>query len=403
MWRADNTRPIAPSISGRANRRLVRATTCGDLPQPTLARATRVSARAANDRGRAFGYFRAREEAMRRLVPFALSLAACVSPPDGAATEQALSVCPAAATVAGVDTSSWQGAIDWTAVAQSGRAFAIARVSDGLTYPDAQFATDWPAIRSAGMIRGAYQFFRASQDPIAQADLLAAAIGGPLGDGDLPAILDLETSDGEPASVVIARAQAWLDRAQARTGKTPMVYTAAFMSSVIGSSFARYPLWVANYGVSCPRLPDGWSAWRIWQSGDSGRVPGISGGVDVDVFDGTLDELRAFAGASWSCSASAYGGAQYWTCSGGALHECVGGAPVERACDYSCVARAVGQDDLCVNAAPGWSCASSAYSGAQYWTCSGGSLYRCAGVTPETIACPNGCVSHPLGSDDTCR
>jgi lysozyme len=338
---------------------------------------------------------------MRELV--SVILAGCATSPD-TATEEALSVCAAGATVSGIDTSSWQGPIDWSAVKQSGRAFAIARVSDGLKYPDAQFATDWPAMKRAGLIRGAYQFFRASQDPIAQADALAAALGAALADGDLPAILDLETADGEPAGVVVARAQAWLDRVQARTGKTPIVYTAAFMSSLIGTSFARYPLWVANYGVTCPRLPDGWTSWRIWQSGDSGSVPGVSGGVDVDLFEGTLDELRAFAGASWSCSASNYGGAQYWTCAGGALHECsTSGAAIERACDRGCIARSAGQDDLCISSTSNWSCASSAFNGAQYWTCANGALYRCGGGAPETIACPNGCVAHPLGSDDTCR
>jgi lysozyme len=338
-----------------------------------------------------------------------LTLAACAQPlPDDAAQSGALSVCPAAATVAGVDTSSWQGAIDWAAVKSSGRAFAIARVSDGLDFPDARFAADWPAIKSAGLIRGVYQFFRPAQDPLAQADFLVAQLArqGALGAGDLPAILDVETTDGQPASVVVARMQAWLDRVAARTGKRPMIYTAAFMSSVLSTSFASYPLWVANYGVTCPRLPAGWSAWRIWQSGDQGRVPGISGGVDVDVFDGTLADLQAFAGGgavAWPCSASAYGGAQYWTCSGTNLFECAGGVPEERACERGCFPRTAGQDDLCIADAPGWSCAQSAYAGAQYWTCSNGSLFRCDGGAPETVACPAGCVARALGSDDACR
>ncbi len=351
---------------------------------------------------------------MHRSLTFALVFtAACGAAPARDRVEDALNKCPDGATVSGVDTSSWQGPIDWTAVARSGRVFAIARVSDGLTYPDAQFAHDWPAIAAAGLVRGAYQFFRPGQDPQAQANLFAGALAqaGPLGTADLPPILDLEVTDGEPASIVVARAHAWLDAVQALTGKRPMVYTAAFMSGVIGDSFAAYPLWVANYGVTCPLLPSGWSTWRIWQSSDRGRVPGIGGGVDLDEFDGTLDDLRAFAagsgggGGRWNCADSSWNGAQYWTCSAGNLHQCDGaGEPAERDCARGCLARPVGDDDLCIHDAPGWSCAASAWNGAQYWTCSGGSLYRCAADgNPETIACPAGCVAGALGSDDTCR
>jgi hypothetical protein len=61
---------------------------------------------------------------------------------------------------------------------------------------------------------------------------------------------------------------------------------------------ASYPLWVANYGVSCPSLPSVWSGWRFWQYAETGRVAGVSGDSDVNVWNGTLDELRAFAGAT---------------------------------------------------------------------------------------------------------
>ncbi len=341
-----------------------------------------------------------------RFAPLVLALAGCAVPSSKSeVSDQALSICPASATVAGVDTSSWQGPIDWNAVKQSGRAFAIARVSDGLAWPDTRFAADWPAIEQAGLVRGAYQYFRASQDPIAQADYLVAQVGT-LGASDLPAALDIETTDGQPASVVIARMQAWLARVAARTGKQPMIYTAAFMSSVIGDSFGGYPLWVANYDVSCPRLPSGWSGWRIWQSGDSGRVPGISGSVDVDVFDGTLEQLQAFAaggGVAWSCAQSAWGNAQVWTCTSGHLYECQGGVPVERTCSLGCYARSPGEDDLCITSAPGWSCAQSSYAGRQYWTCNNGAIYRCDGGAPEMVACPSGCVSNALGANDACR
>ena len=52
----------------------------------------------------------------------------------------AIVVCPAGATVQGVDVTRFQGTIDWEQVATSGVEFAFARVADGLT-PDTHFAT----------------------------------------------------------------------------------------------------------------------------------------------------------------------------------------------------------------------------------------------------------------------
>lgn len=349
------------------------------------------------------------------MVLLGASAGGAPAPADEApnAGEDAVSVCPGASTVKGIDTSSWQGSIDWNQVKQSGQAFAIARVSDGLSFPDKQFATDWPAIKAAGLVRGAYQFWRPAQDPIAQADLFLQKLQqyGALGAGDLPAILDVETVDGVATSVFRQRMQAWLDHVEQATGKKPMIYTAAFMASTIGTGFSSYPLWVANYGVSCPSMPAGFTQWVFWQDADNGKVPGISGGVDVDLFNGTLADLKAFAsgqgngggGVNWSCASSAYQGQQLWTCSGGNLYECQNGAGVEKTCALGCVARPTGKDDLCIDPAPQWSCASSAYQGNQYWTCHGGALYRCSGATPETLACPAGCTQKPLGSNDVCN
>lgn len=50
-----------------------------------------------------------------------------------------------------------------------------------------------------------------------------------------------------------------------------------------------------------------------------------------------------------------------------------------------------------------WDCSKSAYNGGQYWTCSGGSLYKCLSGVPQQRVCPAGCNVMPLGTDDTCK
>jgi lysozyme len=252
---------------------------------------------------------------LRSLLLAILVLPACAVQQDDDGTRGGESVrrCAAGATVAGVDVSFYQGSVDWTRVRNAGYRFAFLRVSDGLSYPDDRFAANWTAAKSAGVLRGAYQYFRPGQDAVAQANLLLSKIGT-LDDGDLPPVIDVETANGASDATIVAGVQAWLDRVEAVTGRTPIVYAAAgFWETIDGRArFARYPLWVANYGATCPAVPDTWSEWRFWQTTESGSVAGIAGGVDVNVWNGTLDQLLAFARATPAATF-----AIDWTRSGG--------------------------------------------------------------------------------------
>ena len=105
----------------------------------------------------------------------------------------------------------------------------------------------------------------------------------------------------------------------------------------------------------------------------------------------------------WSCGSSAYNGQQYWTCSNGNIYRCQNGVPEEQMCANGCNSNPLGTNDTCKSATPAnWSCASSAYNGKQYWTCSGGNIYECQNGVAVEQTCPSGCKSNPLGTDDVC-
>ncbi len=210
------------------------------------------------------------------------------------------SVCAAGTVVKGVDVSVYQGSIDWTTAKGTGLDFAIARISDGSAL-DSTFATNWSGMKSAGLVRGAYQYFEPGEDPTAQANIVIQAVGM-LGSGDLPVTADMEITGGQSAATIVANLQTWMAAVKAGTGKTPMVYTAEgyWDGSVNSTAFAGNPLWVANWGVTCPSLPTGWSNWVFWQNADNGTVSGIPATVDLDEFNGTLAQLQAFAGGATS-------------------------------------------------------------------------------------------------------
>ncbi len=207
-----------------------------------------------------------------------------------------LETCPRSTVVRGIDVSIYQGAIDWRQVRTAGIAFGIARISDGTTVPDARFAENWRAMKAAGVVRGAYQYFRASEDPVAQASLVVATLdsAGGLSADDLPVVLDLETADRQPSQLVRTNMQSWLATIDAATGRPAMIYTNAATAATIGAGFGGYVLWVANWQATCPTMPLGWSMWKFWQYASDGTVPGVSDAVDLDEFDGTLSDLISF-------------------------------------------------------------------------------------------------------------
>lgn len=207
-------------------------------------------------------------------------------------------VCPDGDTLPGIDISKWQGDVDWEAVAADGIVFAFVRVSDGLNTPDNYFDQNWAQARAAGIYTGVYQFFRPSQDPIAQADLLLDRMG-PLGPDDLPPVIDVEDAGGLSGAQITDAIHTWIDRVESQLGVTPLIYTGRyFWQDNVGSSdFSDYPLWIAHYTQGCPNIPDQWSDWVFHQYTDSGSVAGVSGNVDMNTFNGDLTALLDFAGA----------------------------------------------------------------------------------------------------------
>jgi lysozyme len=200
----------------------------------------------------------------------------------------------------GVDVSSYQGTIDWSQVAASNYTFAFARVSDGTSSLDPTFLTNYAGIKAAGMAAGAYQFFEPSQDPVAQADELLAAIG-PLAPGDLAPMLDVEVTGGQSEAAIIQNIDIWVNTVEAGLGVAPIIYTTPgfWDSEVDSNAFSADPLWVANWGVALPTIPFGWTpdrltGWTFWQHSDDGFVSGISGSVDLDYFNGSSTALEDF-------------------------------------------------------------------------------------------------------------
>ena len=197
--------------------------------------------------------------------------------------------------LSGIDVSKWQGVVNWKEVQAAGVAFAFARATYGTTEIDSSFVDNWQGMKDAGIARGAYHFFLAAEDPTQQAEFFIRTVGN-LGPDDLPPVIDVE-SDSGVSSNLVANVQTWLDAVAQGLGRTPIIYTApSYWNANMNSDFGKYPLWVAEYGVSQPKAVNGWTDWTFWQYSESGKVSGVNGSVDLDYFNGTT--LAALINAS---------------------------------------------------------------------------------------------------------
>lgn len=180
----------------------------------------------------------------------------------------------------GIDASHHTGAIDWGQVAAAGHTFAIVKATEGVDNPDASFHLHWPALKEAGLVRGAYHFYVTEDDPAEQARFFLDRVE--LEPGDLVPVVDLELIGHGTEPGLVDRVEVFLETVEAEIGAKPIIYTSPnFWDRHMSDRFGGYPLWIAEYGVDEPRLPRGWEHWHLWQWRDDAAVPGVEKGVDL--------------------------------------------------------------------------------------------------------------------------
>ncbi len=224
-----------------------------------------------------------------------LKTAACGAAGAGvlATTAHSLATSGTSFAIQGIDVSHYQGSINWTSVKNSGKKFAFMKATEGTTYTDPKFATNWAGAKSAGLIRGAYHFAHPGTDPVAQADFFINTVNPT--SGDLQMMLDLETTDGKTPSQVRSWTVSFINRISSRTGRPGIIYTGFYFwrDSAGNRSNLNCPLFLAAY-VTDPNdyVPAAWSFFTFWQYTDTGSVSGISGNVDRDAFNGSTTGLN---------------------------------------------------------------------------------------------------------------
>jgi lysozyme len=198
-----------------------------------------------------------------------------------------ITVCATGTTIKGFDISHWQPTVDFTGLKAAGNAFCFIKASEGVG-TDISFDSHWPNAKKAGLITGAYHFFRAAVNPLEQARTFADKVGK-LGPEDLPCVMDWEVTDGTATQLDRENGLQFLHSVEALTGKTPLIYGGPYFLTALAldPQFMRFGLWVAHYGPKCPLVPLPWHSWEFWQWNGTG--------TDNNLFNGTLDQLKELA------------------------------------------------------------------------------------------------------------
>jgi lysozyme len=194
----------------------------------------------------------------------------------------------------GIDVSRYQSMIAWDEVKAMKvedirLGFAFIKATEGVFNIDPHFRRNWKKAKDHGVIRGAYHFFVPSKDGRTQAENFIHQVE--LQPGDLPPVLDIEQLSGVSVATMKDEIKKWLDIVENHYQVKPIIYTNVdFYNRFLGNTFDDYPLWLAHYYQ--PDRPRIKRTWLFWQHSDQGRVNGIAGKVDFNVFNGDSVEFR---------------------------------------------------------------------------------------------------------------
>lgn len=201
---------------------------------------------------------------------------------------------PAEYSIRGIDVSHHQGKIDWdelkdAKIGDEPISFVFIKATEGVRTTDKNFTVNFKEADECGIIRGAYHFYVPGASARKQAENFIKHVH--LQDGDLPPVLDIESTGDLNARQLQDSALVWLKVIERHYGVTPILYTNyKFKEQYLSASaFDKYPYWIAHYYVREPQFKGN---WKFWQHTDRGRLPGIKEYVDINCYNGSMYDLK---------------------------------------------------------------------------------------------------------------
>jgi len=204
---------------------------------------------------------------------------------------------PTPTYVQGIDVSHYQGEINWPEVYGAGYRFAFVKCSEGVGWEDPHFTANMENGRNAGLLIGAYHFARPDlgNNAADEAMYFISVAGDYLTEGYVRPALNLEVGSSMGKEALSNWVHTWMATVQTETGIEPIIYVNSnYANNYLDASVANYDLWIAHWTYDPTASPNTgiWHTWDFWQYSDQGSVPGITGYVDMDLFNGEIQRLH---------------------------------------------------------------------------------------------------------------
>ncbi len=174
--------------------------------------------------------------------------------------------------------------------------YVYIKATEGRSLFNKYYPNDLQQARKHGIAVGSYHFFTTTSTGAQQADyFLRMAWIAP---NDLPPVLDLEPTNAQIQKMggnaaLFKQVLIWLHRVENRHGKRPVLYVGQlFVNNHLKyapAELRNYDVWIARYGEYKPYVK-----LLHWQLTPYGRVKGIHGEVDINVFNGTKEAFDQY-------------------------------------------------------------------------------------------------------------
>ncbi len=196
--------------------------------------------------------------------------------------------------------------IDWVQVATEPRVVAVIHRATIGGRRDTRYAERREEAKRRGYLWGSYHLGKPG-DPVKQADFYLETVQ-PAADELLA--LDIESLNTS-TDISLDDAVRFIARIKEKTDRYPLVYGNDNVIRTItrrfgkDSVFSKTPLWYARFRRDIPNFPTGtWDTYTLWQfsseinctparpSNCLLRVPGTNTDMDINVFNGSAEELK---------------------------------------------------------------------------------------------------------------
>lgn len=181
-----------------------------------------------------------------------------------------------------------------------GRTFPVSFIyiksTEGTTIRNRYFMSDYMKAKKAGIHVGAYHFFSLKSSAELQAKYFVNHTL--FRKGDFPPVLDVEPTDAQIRKMggdeaLMRRIRIFMEYVEKRTGMRPILYVSQMFINRHMANAAdikkKYNVWIARYGQYKPDV-----RLVYWQLCPDGRVDGITGEVDINVFNGYQNQFQEF-------------------------------------------------------------------------------------------------------------